>query len=111
MSLEIKLLVDGVTMHLLEPVSGCTKGTSSKKKGCQSVDSRGGYPRVGDSSKYSAPILANSILDLDPVCRGNCFPGIHFGFPVEMVPHLNSRKPASSRATLTYVLSEAPGWW
>ena len=65
----IKLLVDGVAMHLLEPVSGCTKGSSSKKKGRQSVDSRGGgYPKVVDSSKYSAPILANSILDLDPVC-------------------------------------------
>ena len=50
MSLEIKLLVDGVTMHLLKPVSGCTKGRSlKKKKGRQSVDS-------------------DSILDLDPVC-------------------------------------------
>ena len=69
MSLEIKLLVDGVTMHLLEPVSGCTKGTSSKKKKVVSQWTQGGgYPRVVDSSKYPAPILANSILDLDPVC-------------------------------------------
>ena len=28
----------------------------------------GGYPRVVDSSKYAAPIVADSILDLDPVC-------------------------------------------
>lgn len=57
MSLEIKLLVDGVTMHLLEPVSVSRQWTQG-----------GGYPRVVDSSKYPAPILADSILDLDPVC-------------------------------------------
>ena len=68
MSLEIKLLVDGVTMHLLEPVSGCTKGRSLKKKRSSVSGLKGGgYPRVVDSSKYSAPIVADSILDLDPV--------------------------------------------
>ena len=72
MSLEIKLLVDGVTMHLLEPVSGCTKRMSSKKKKVVSqwTQGGGGYPRVVDSSKYAAPIVADSILDLDPVCLG-----------------------------------------
>ena len=69
MSLEIKLLVDGVTMHLLEPVSGCTKRMSSKKKRSSVSGLKGGgYPRVVDSSKYAAPIVADSILDLDPVC-------------------------------------------
>ena len=63
MSLEIKLLVDGVTMHLLEPVSGCSKGMSSKKK----RPSVSGLKGVVDSSKYAAPIVADSILDLDPV--------------------------------------------
>ena len=38
-----------------------------KKRSSVSGLKGGGYPRVVDSSKYAAPIVADSILDLDPV--------------------------------------------